>query len=73
MFSLALQDLAEASFLEKDNNEETAVDIYLQSSICIKSIKEASQMASIVEEIKEKVDVSLYTHTLNELLHIKDL
>jgi hypothetical protein len=52
MFSLALQDLADASFLEKDNNEETAVDIFLSSSICIKNIKEASEMATIVEEIK---------------------
>lgn len=49
MFSLAIQDLAEARALRKDQLDETAEDVYLERSICMTNIKEATEMAYLVE------------------------
>lgn len=37
------------------------------------NIKEATEMAQIVEEAKEKTDVSRYSKTLEEMLHIREV
>jgi hypothetical protein len=71
MFLLAIQDLAEARTLVKAHLEETAEDIYLESSVCMTYLKEASEMAHLVEEVHEKEDASKYSKTLEELLYIR--
>ena len=72
-FALAIQDLADASTLSMDSSEITAVDIYLETSVCMANVKEAQEMAELVEEIKEKDDPKPYIKTLMELLHIQQM
>lgn len=72
-FALAIQDLADARTLSMDSNEVTAADIYLETSVCMANVKEASEMAELVEEIEEKDDPKPYIQTLEELLHIQEM
>lgn len=70
---MAIQDLADARTLKMDSAEVTAADIYLEASLCMENIKEASEMAHLVEENQEKADIKPYVKTLEELLHIQEM